>query len=440
MHQAVKRAEEPRPQESAAAGVPRSEDALHESERKLRLSLQASGLGTFYWYPQEDRVEADERMLGFFGLKENPELSLQKALATMIHPDDRARYAGSVARALDPRNDGKLREEIRVTWPDGSEHFLSVRGQVEFAGEPLRAVRMAGVIGDIAERKQVEGELRDNEERFRKLAEEREVVVRERTKEVEERKEDLMDKTKRLQEMSRRLIRLQDEERRYIAQELHDSAGQTLTVLAMNLAELEQLACGTSGGAHASVSAKGAAGATETGKKADAALAKKITETREIVARLTREIRTTSYLLHPPLLDDAGLGPTLRWYVEGLTERSNLAIELTVPKDLGRLAREMELAVFRVVQECLTNVLKHSGSGSVQIQIGRDYGNVLVIVKDRGKGIPAEKLASIQAGTSGMGIRGMRDRAGQLRGELSVDSDETGTRVMVRFPEAEERG
>lgn len=418
---------------------------IRESEAKLRLAMEASELGAFYWYPQEDRVEADQRMLAFFGLKANPELSLEKALNTLIHPGDQARYAGAVARSLDPRGDGKVREDIRVRWQDGSEHYLSVRGQVEFGGEPRAAVRMAGVIADIGGRKRAEAALRESEGRYRSLAEELNAEVRERTRELEERNAELLIETERVQELSRRMMQMQDEERRRIAQELHDSAGQTLTVLGMSLAEVEKSAealrgkvgGGASRGAGKKLGkATGAAGVDE--EKIGAKLKQKIAETKEIVERLTQEIRTASYLLHPPLLDDAGLGPTLRWYVEGLTQRSNLQIQLKVPREFGRLNREMELALFRVVQECLTNVMRHSGSKGAEISVAREGGGVCVTVRDYGKGISEEQLASINAGGTGVGIGGMRDRVKQLNGEFKVESDGKGTRVEVRLPEAEE--
>jgi PAS domain S-box-containing protein len=442
------------------ARVSREAELVRESEAKLRLSMEASELGAFYWYPQEDRVEADQRMLAFFGLTSNPELSLQKALDTMIHPADQPRYAGAIARSLDPRGDGKLREDIRVRWQDGSEHHLSVRARVEFGGDPRRAVRMAGVIADIGGRKRAEAALRESEERYRKLAQELNAEVRERTRELEERNAELVVETERVQELSRRMMQVQDEERRRLAQELHDSAGQTLTVLGMSLAEVERCAAEADAVAAHDASGVKARGVVARGKKLKgktrgaasglrggvgvseerirARLKQRIAETKDIVERLTQEIRTASYLLHPPLLDDAGLGPTLRWYVEGLTERSNLQIELTVPRNFGRLPREMELAVFRVVQECLTNVMRHSESRVAEIRVAREGGDVCVRVLDRGKGIGAERLASIQAGGAGVGIGGMRDRVGQLGGELKVESDGKGTRVEVRIPEEKE--
>jgi signal transduction histidine kinase len=144
-------------------------------------------------------------------------------------------------------------------------------------------------------------------------------------------------------------MRVQDEERRHIARELHDSAGQNLAALGMTLARLQ-----------------------DDGKYDPARLTKSIKEAEDLIHVLTKEIRTTSYLLHPPMLDETGLSSALRWYVDGLAERSGLSIELNIPDNFERLSPEMELAIFRLVQECLTNIHRHSGSKTAVIRIARE--------------------------------------------------------------------
>jgi len=136
----------------------------------------------------------------------------------------------------------------------------------------------------------------------------------------------------------------QDEERRRIARELHDSAGQNLALLGMSLARIEGDA-----------------------KRNPAEISKGIKDAQDLIQDLTQEIRTTSYLLHPPMLDENGLASALRWYTEGLAERSGLSIELNIPENLERFAPEVELAIFRLVQECLTNIHRHSGSKTAVI-------------------------------------------------------------------------
>jgi two-component system, NarL family, sensor kinase len=137
-------------------------------------------------------------------------------------------------------------------------------------------------------------------------------------------------------------------------------------------------------------------------------------------------------------LDENGLPAALSWYIRGLSERSGLYIAFSISEEFGRLPREMELVVFRLVQECLTNIHRHSGSKEATIQINRDLDRVLIEVRDQGKGIPKEKLAQIRHGDAGVGIRGMRERLRQFRGEMILDSIGVGTAVIVTIPVSRE--
>jgi signal transduction histidine kinase len=141
--------------------------------------------------------------------------------------------------------------------------------------------------------------------------------------------------------------------------------------------------------------------------------------------------------LHPPLLDESGLSEALLWYIQGLKERSGLDIELAIAQDFGRLSHEMELVLFRVVQECLTNVHRHSGSKIAAIRIARDGRGVSLEVQDEGQGISPEKLAEIRSRGAGVGLRGMRERVLQLGGELRIQSEGRGTKISVTLPVAE---
>jgi PAS domain S-box-containing protein len=252
---------------------------------------------------------------------------------------------------------------------------------------------------------------RHTEDNYRRLAERLDVEVRARTGELEEKNADILKRSEQLRDLSARLMKMQDEERRHIARELHDSAGQTLAVLGMSLGAL-------------------------IGKAEVVApeLVKGGQGIEEIVQQLQREIRTTSYLLHPPLLDESGLASALRWYVEGLSERSGLAIDLRIGEDFGRLAADMELAIFRVVQEGLTNIHRHSGSEKAKIRIAREDDRILIDVEDCGKGMSPERLVEIQSRGSGVGIRGMRERVRQFQGEMKIRSDSSGTHIRVSLP------
>jgi signal transduction histidine kinase len=245
---------------------------------------------------------------------------------------------------------------------------------------------------------------RRRNEAYRRAQGELEERVKQRTIELDQANQSL-------RELTGRLLQLQDDERRRIARELHDSVGQMLAALAMNLStvnfDIERL--------------------TNT--------ASAVTNSLNMVQEMTKEIRTISYLLHPPLLDEAGLDSALRWYIEGFAERSNIQVELDFPEDFGRLSRELETAIFRTIQECLTNIHRHSESAIAKIRLARKGSEVRVEVEDEGKGIPPEKHYEVASpGTPGVGIRGMRERLRQLGGGLEIHSNGKGTVVKARLP------
>jgi signal transduction histidine kinase len=230
---------------------------------------------------------------------------------------------------------------------------------------------------------------------------------------VQQRTVELDRTNQNLRELSARLLQLQDDERRRIARELHDSVGQMLAALGMNLAvvgtEIERLTKITS----------------------------TVNDSAALVQELSKEVRTISHLLHPPLLDEAGLASALRWYVEGFAQRSKIEVDLEFPVDFGRLPRESETAIFRTVQECLTNIHRHSESPTATIRIAASDNHVRVEVEDRGKGIPPEKQFEMtSAGTPGVGIRGMRERLRQLGGSLDIHSKGKGTLIVAQLPVA----
>jgi two-component system, NarL family, sensor kinase len=164
-----------------------------------------------------------------------------------------------------------------------------------------------------------------------------------------------------------------------------------------------------------------------------------LADSEALVKEMTTDIRTISYLLHPPLLDEAGLTSALQWYVQGLTARSKISVDLEVSDDFDRLPRDLETAIFRVAQECLTNVHRHSGSPVAKIRLSRSASDVQLEVRDEGKGIPPEKLSEMaSSGAPGVGIRGMRERIHQLDGSLEISSDGNGkgTIVVVKLPVA----
>jgi two-component system, NarL family, sensor kinase len=162
-------------------------------------------------------------------------------------------------------------------------------------------------------------------------------------------------------------------------------------------------------------------------------MAKDVDDCQELVQQLSKEIRTTSYLLYPPLLDETGLSQALSWYIQGLMQRSGLRIDFRVSDDFGRLTREMELVIYRLVQECLTNIHRHSGSESATIRLSRERDTLSVEIQDQGRGIEPDKLNELQLQGAGVGIRGMRERVRQFDGRMNIASGAGGTTVSFIF-------
>ena len=221
---------------------------------------------------------------------------------------------------------------------------------------------------------------------------------------------DITARTAQLEQLTARLIHLQDEERRRLARDLHDSAGQYLAGIQMNLSALLRPNSGLEDVARARVS-----------------------DSMDMAKLCTSEIRTISYLLHPPLLDEAGLRSAISWYVEGFSKRSGIRVDLQIPEDFQRLASETETALFRVVQQSLANIHRHSGSSVAIIRIEIDDHAVTVEIRDEGHGFPPEVLTGFHSGTRllGVGMAGMRERIREMGGRFDVRSSENGASIQV---------
>lgn len=228
---------------------------------------------------------------------------------------------------------------------------------------------------------------------------------------VQERTTELSRANENLRELSGHLQQLRDEERRQIARELHDSVGQLLAAMSMNIATLQSQS-----------------------HNLDSAGARALSENSALVQQIGKEIRTISHLLHPPLLDVAGLASAVRWYVDGFSERSKIKVDMEIPAEFRRLPDQMEIAIFRLVQECLTNIHRHSGSDSAKIAIREEGDSVVIEIKDAGKGISLEKQLELSSGRTGVGFRGMRERLRQFGGDLNIQSDHSGTFVKAKLP------
>lgn len=211
--------------------------------------------------------------------------------------------------------------------------------------------------------------------------------------------------------LSGRILSLQDDERRRIARELHDSLGQYLVSLKVNLDLLART--------------------IDDPQESDL-----LTQCLSAADECLAETRTLSHLLHPPLLDEAGFGSAARWYIEGFAQRSAFQVELDFPPELGRLERDVETVLFRVLQEGLTNVHRHSGASAVRVLLQLDAEQVQLEVRDNGHGIPEERLRRLREDPSatGVGLAGMRERVRELGGEVKIDSSPNGTVITVTIP------
>ncbi|HEX4003174.1 MAG TPA: PAS domain-containing sensor histidine kinase [Candidatus Acidoferrales bacterium] len=216
-----------------------------------------------------------------------------------------------------------------------------------------------------------------------------------------------------LRNLSARLLQLQDEERRRIARELHDTTGQSLAALAIHLSAVNER-----------IAAK------------DPVASEILREALQLSQEASNQTRTLSYLLYPPTLDFSGLKSALEWFADGFTQRSKIKVNLDLSLGGERVPQSIETALFRIVQESLTNMYRHSGGTEATVRGRRQDNTVSLEISDNGKGMPADLLASLSGpgGQVGVGIRGMKERARQLGGRLRIKSGEAGTTIMVVLP------
>jgi len=285
-----------------------------------------------------------------------------------IHPEDRAKVDAAFVASLDKRSPCTV--EYRIVMPDGRVKILEERWQAfhDLEGKPIR---VAGTCRDITEAVRAEEELR---------------------------------------RLSGQLLRLQDEERRSIARDLHDSTGQDLVALATTLSQL-----------HASI--------PSSSRK----LRKLASHCQALADQCIREVRTLSYLLHPPMLDEAGLEDAIRHYVEGFAARTGIEVKFQISPRFGRMPPDVELALFRVVQESLTNIQRHSQSLRAAIQLGRSADEVKLEISDKGQGASRRELTGVIGSPFrlGVGIPSMQERVRLIGGWLEIESSSSGTTVRV---------
>lgn len=299
-------------------------------------------------------------------------------------PHDQCPMADVVAGRMTEVRD----QEVLIERPDGSRVtvIVNIRPLTNRRGEAAGAINC---FYDITERKRSEEALRQSHANL-----ERKVLQR----------------TAALRQLSSNLMRIQDDERRRISRELHDSIGQSLTIVKCNL---------------------------ERFARPDAAEqeAQTFEELLSSIDKCIAETRTISYLLHPPLLDELGLVSAVRWYVEGFSQRSGIHVNLDIPSNLQRLPDGMELVLFRVLQESLTNVHRHSHSRSVDVRFEAADGEASISVRDYGRGLPPALVEQLNAGTGGgVGLNSMRERIAEIGGRFAIESDANGTWIRATVP------
>ncbi|MEK6374795.1 MAG: PAS domain S-box protein [Acidobacteriota bacterium] len=215
-----------------------------------------------------------------------------------------------------------------------------------------------------------------------------------------------------LRKLSGRLLRLQDEERRRIARQLHDTTAQSLAALRMNLSVIKRSPAAS-----------------------DHAIKEAVDESIALSDQSIAEIRALSYQLHPPFIDEAGLLTSLRWYVRGFERRSGITVTVDAPDDLERFPGDLETAVFRIIQEALTNIQRHSGSAIAHIRLEKQAEGIRLEIEDEGRGMPEDLRADEGAlASAGVGIAAMQQRVTELGGRLQIQSQDRGTRIIVTFP------
>lgn len=482
----------------SAQDITRSKEtelALKRGEAYLAMGQRIAGIGTWVWNASSGEMLGSQEFFRIFGIDPRSTKLTREVLFERVHPEERASYEQKVKAAAGQKSAWEI--EYRIVLPDESIKHIRCIGRPVInqlgAMSELVATEM-----DVTERRRAEEALRESEDRYRDLVEHSQDLICTHTLEgillsVNEAplrilgysRGELLNKPlrdfvtpetkplcdaylaqvqrdgfakgllsvvtksgevrlweynnsvrregvsqpivrgiahdvteqklaeKALRHLSRRLLQLQDEERRKIARDLHDTTGQDLVAISATLGQL-----------HASI--------PSSSRKSR----KLVAQCQELADRCIRDVRTLSYVLHPPMLEEAGLEDAIRHYVEGYAERTGIEVELELSPRFGRLGREMELGLFRVVQESLINIQRHSGSFTARILLDRDSEKIMLEVRDQGRGISATKRRGNNGipAVAGVGIPSMDERVKQIGGRLDIQSNDKGTTVRVMIP------
>jgi PAS domain S-box-containing protein len=375
----------------------RAEQALLASEERFRLLVQGVRDYAIYMLDRSGNLsswnEGAEHIKGYTASE------IIGKHFSVFYPEEDIR-AGKPQRDLEAAlREGRFEEEGWRVRKDGSRFWASVV-ITALKDDSGALYGFSKVTRDITEKRQAQ-------EALKKSYAALEQQIAERTE--AQRKVEASERS--LSELSGRLLRMQDEERGRLGRELHDTLGQYLTALKMGLEMLSP-----------ALAEKGAGDP--------------LAECIRMADECIREVRTISYLLYPPMLEEMGLQMAIEWHVDGFTKRSGIRVDRQVQPDISRLPRDVEVAVFRVFQEGLTNIHRHSGSPTAHVRLWLEDGNVVLEVKDEGKGAPPGVLefSGDALGTLGVGLRGMNERVRQLGGKLELSSSEKGMTVRAVIP------
>jgi PAS domain S-box-containing protein len=393
-----------------AAKPPTARPGLDRTLELLQMSQEAGGTGSFEWNIQTGSSIWSENHQKMFGLWPSGFDGTFASWQKRLHPEDAKHIAADLKIVFAERRKDWTSEHRIIRADTGEQRWFTSRAKIFYDphGKPLT---MVGISMDTTDRREAQQELQHSRQDLENHVHQRTTELVQKTLEMSEQTRQLDEANFSLRQLSARILHLQDEERRRIASHLHDSTGSWLTALAMNLSVLKKEA-------------------KKLGPKAAAVLE----DSQEIIREMSDDLRTVSHLLHPPLLDEMGLQSALRWFVEEFSKRSKIPVELTIDERLGRLTRECETVIFRIVQEALTNVHRHSGSPRASISLMREHGELALEVRDWGKGVLVHSDGAPKQ--TGVGIRGMRERVRQLGGSFDLHRNPDGTSVIAKFTDA----